>query len=403
MTTYKWQFAPRFRRNAFGWKSDAPIQRIKEALAEIKAVAKKEPVLAAEGAVLFLEKLAPAIEQVDSSSGAIGSAVNRAIEALVPIIGKAEVDTLTRQRWLVRLWEAFQEDAMPYLELLGDYWGELCASQASKWADDLMPTVETVWADNAAGRHGFFKGTGACMSALYAAKRYDELLALLEKSRHKWWHYRQWGARALAASGRHDEAILYAESTQGHNEPLGAIARFCEGLLLDAGRADEAYARYAIAATYATTNLATFRAIVKKYPQMAPATILRDLVGSQPGEEGKWFAAAKDAGFFELAIELANRGPTDPRTLTRAARDFAVKRPDFAMAAGMAALKGIMRGYGYDITGMDVLDAYATVMQAAAGVPIDDEVAKANVRALIAVSGTSGAFVQRVLASYLTA
>lgn len=57
-TAYKWQFAPRFRR-AFGWKSDTPIQRIKEALAEIKAVAKKEPVLAAEGAVLFLEKLAP--------------------------------------------------------------------------------------------------------------------------------------------------------------------------------------------------------------------------------------------------------------------------------------------------------------------------------------------------------
>jgi hypothetical protein len=54
-TTYKWQFAPRFRRNAFGWKSDTPIQRIKEALAEIKALAKKEPVLAADGAVLFLE------------------------------------------------------------------------------------------------------------------------------------------------------------------------------------------------------------------------------------------------------------------------------------------------------------------------------------------------------------
>jgi hypothetical protein len=34
-------------------------------------------VLAAEGAVLFLEKLAPAIEGVDSSSGSIGSAVNR--------------------------------------------------------------------------------------------------------------------------------------------------------------------------------------------------------------------------------------------------------------------------------------------------------------------------------------
>jgi hypothetical protein len=48
-TTYKWQFAPRFRRKAFGWKSDTPILRINEALTEIKAAAKKEPMLAAEG------------------------------------------------------------------------------------------------------------------------------------------------------------------------------------------------------------------------------------------------------------------------------------------------------------------------------------------------------------------
>jgi hypothetical protein len=51
MSTHKWQFSARFRRHAFGWRSDTPIQRIKEALAEIKQVARKEPVLAAEGAV----------------------------------------------------------------------------------------------------------------------------------------------------------------------------------------------------------------------------------------------------------------------------------------------------------------------------------------------------------------
>jgi len=120
-TPHKWLFAPRFRRNAFGWKSDTPIQRIKEALAEIKAVAKKEPALAAEGAVLFLEKLAPAIEQVDSSSGGIGSAVNRAIETLVPIIVRADVSRAVREKWLERLFEALQEDAMPYLEYLEEF------------------------------------------------------------------------------------------------------------------------------------------------------------------------------------------------------------------------------------------------------------------------------------------
>src|SRR5471030_320261 len=127
-TAHKWQFSSRFRHNAFGWKSDTPILRIKEALTEIKAVAKKEPVLAAEGAVLFLEKLAPAIEGVDSSSGSIGSAVNRAIETLVPIIAKADVAGAVREKWLDRLFEALQEDHMPYLEYLGEFWGKLCAT-----------------------------------------------------------------------------------------------------------------------------------------------------------------------------------------------------------------------------------------------------------------------------------
>ncbi len=117
---HKWQFASRFRRHAFGWRSDTPIQRIKEALAEIKQVARKEPVLAAEGAVTLLEKLSPALEQVDSSSGALGSAVNKAIETLVPIIVKADVEPKQRQRWLDRLWQALQDDEMPYIELLGD-------------------------------------------------------------------------------------------------------------------------------------------------------------------------------------------------------------------------------------------------------------------------------------------
>ena len=106
MSAHKWLIAPRFRRNAFGWKSDLPIRRIKEALTEIKQTARKEPILGAEGAITLLEKLSPALMHVDSSSGALGSAVNRAIETLVPIIIKPDVDAKTRQRWLDRLWLA---------------------------------------------------------------------------------------------------------------------------------------------------------------------------------------------------------------------------------------------------------------------------------------------------------
>jgi hypothetical protein len=56
---YKWIFASRFRRDVFGWRSQVPIQRIKEALSEVRLVSRKDPILAAEGAVLFFEKYHP--------------------------------------------------------------------------------------------------------------------------------------------------------------------------------------------------------------------------------------------------------------------------------------------------------------------------------------------------------
>ena len=93
---HRWQFAARFRRNAFGWRSQPAIARVREAAAEIRKVRRSDAVRAAEGAVLFLEKLSPALEHVDSSSGAIGNAVNRAIEELVPVIATAPADLARR-------------------------------------------------------------------------------------------------------------------------------------------------------------------------------------------------------------------------------------------------------------------------------------------------------------------
>jgi hypothetical protein len=82
---HKWTFRARFRRNAFGWRSQPAIKRIKEAVSEIKKAARKDPVLGGEGGVLFLEKISAAIERVDGSSGAIGTTVYNAIEALAPM------------------------------------------------------------------------------------------------------------------------------------------------------------------------------------------------------------------------------------------------------------------------------------------------------------------------------
>jgi len=334
MPAHKWTFAPRFRRSAFGWKSALPIQRIKEAISEIRSAARIDPVLGAEGAVLLLEKLSPALEQVDSSSGALGSAVNRAIDALVPVIAAADVPKAVRERWLERLFEALQEDQMPYIESLGEHWGTLCVTPelASRWADQLLPlTRHVVQADE----YGFFVGTIPCLSALHAAGRFDEVLELVSHDRLKFWWYRRWAVESLVSLGRPGDAISLAESSRGLNAPEGAIARRCEAILLDCGMAEEAYQRYALAANRAGTYLATFRAIAKKYPHRLPESILTDLIESEPGSLGKWFAAAKDAGLLVIALSLAKNHPTDPKTLTRAARDFVVKQPQFAMACGL--------------------------------------------------------------------
>jgi hypothetical protein len=86
----------------------------------IKRAARTDPLLAANGAVLLLEKLSPALEQVDSSSGALGSAVNRAIDVLVPIIAAPDVTESVRDAWLERLFDALQKDRVPYIEHLGN-------------------------------------------------------------------------------------------------------------------------------------------------------------------------------------------------------------------------------------------------------------------------------------------
>ena len=398
MSNYKWVFAPRFRRNAFGWRSDKPIERIKEALAEIRAVARKEPVLAAEGAIVLLEKLSPALMGVDSSSGALGTAVNRAIEALVPLVVQANVDLATRQRWLERLWEAIQEDEMPYIEHLADFWGDLCIGKdiASDWADRFLPILQRMWSPQETA-FGYFQGTDACLSALLAAGRTEELLTLVDLAKYKSWHTRRWGFKALIALGRKAEAVRYAEASRGLNAPEGQIAQACEALLLSSGLVDASYARYGIEANQKTTYLATFRAIAKKYPSKDPGMILQDLVQNSPGAEGKWFAAAKDAGLLDLAIDLAMRSPTDPLTLGRAARDYAVKEPKFAMAAGLASLQWMARGYGYELTGMDVSQTYQAVMDAGRAMGLPNGQIEQQVRRVVITESAAGNFVERIL------
>lgn len=394
---HEWTFRSRFRRHAFGWRSQPAIKRIKEAVSEIKKTARKDSVLGAEGAVLFLEKLSPAIEQVDSSSGAVGTAVNHAIDALVPIIARAQAEDKLRDKWLERLWSAVEDDEIPYIELLTDYWGELCATQecSSRWADKYIGTLRMAW-NRAPGQRIYLKWTSACLSALLKAGRNEEIIELLESAPFKFWHERKWGVKALAAMGRKAEAIRFAEDSRGSVDNSVAIAQVCEEILLTSGMAEEAYNRYAIEANRKSTYLATFRSIAGKYPNKKPVDILNDLVAGTPGDEGKWFAAAKSVGLYDEAIELANRSPCDPRTLTRAARDMAKTEPLFAVGAGMAALRWLVEGYGYEISDLDVRSAYEFTMTAAKNAGCEHETLE-RIRNLVASETFGERFVNMVL------
>ena len=212
---------------------------------------------------------------------------------------------------------------------------------------------------------GHFHGTSACLSALYRAERYAEIIELLAPS--GFWPYKRWAVKALAAMGKKAEAIRLAESCRGPwtSDTRGRRAsarRSCcrQGLI------DEAYARYGVRANQGGTYLATFRAVVEEVPDASRRGSPRRLVGTTPGEEGKWFAAAKEAGLYDEAIALASRTPCDPKTLARAARDHAREGAGVRGSRRVSlALDWLVQGYGYEITSADVWAAYAPAKEAA--------------------------------------
>lgn len=375
VSKHKWTFPSRFRAGAYSWKaSRLACQRLREAVSEIKKVAKKDPLIGAEGAVRLMEKIWPALEHVDSSSGALGSAVNKTLDDLIPILVNAPADEKTRNNWLDRLWQAMEDDGVDYLSSVGDHWGDLCGSPevAGRWADELVSTLRSCWSDPNPG--SYFHGAAACLSCLLTTGRYAELLDLLELPRYPSWHYRRYGVEALLAMGRKAEAVQYAEASRGLNQPDSVIDQACEEILISSGLHEEAYRRYGLSAAVGNSYIARFRSVAKRYPMKDRSQILSDLIATTPGKEGKWFAAAKELELYDLALELANRSPCDPKTLTRAARDYLDPDPAFALGSAIAALRWMSEGWGYEVTSGDVVEAYDRAMDAAAKLNMVDDV-----------------------------
>ena len=283
--------------------------------------------LAAEGCVSLMERLWPALQDIDTSSGALGGAVHRTLDALIPVLISAPADIGTRRVWLERLFQAVIDDGVQYLAPVEDRWGEIAVypELIEEYAERLRNLIRRVWVDEPPG--GYVAGTAICLSCLLEAGRYGDLIELLACTRTRWWHWHCFGAEPLARQGACDAAIAYAEgcrSPQGNDDH--SIDRFCEDVLIKSGRTDEAYHRYGLKAATGPTYLAIYRATVKRYPDRDRQQVLLDLIEAR-GQCGKWFAAAKEAGFLDTALICARDMAAEPSTLVRAARDFAAKEP----------------------------------------------------------------------------
>src|SRR4029077_20356662 len=90
---HRWAFKARFRAHAYGWRGSALAStRLKEAVREVNSVAKSDRVLGAQGCASRRERRWRAREDLDTSSGALGGAIHRTLDELIPILISAPVD-----------------------------------------------------------------------------------------------------------------------------------------------------------------------------------------------------------------------------------------------------------------------------------------------------------------------
>jgi hypothetical protein len=96
LAKHTWTFKASLRARAFGWNgSSLACRRLKEAVSEIKKVTRVDAVTAGDGVVSLMERIWPACEHIDTSSGALGCVVNWTQDELLPIAIEAPADLKT--------------------------------------------------------------------------------------------------------------------------------------------------------------------------------------------------------------------------------------------------------------------------------------------------------------------
>jgi hypothetical protein len=364
---HKWSFKAGMRARSYNWKSSArAIARLKSTVSEIKAVNRTDPVAAAEGVIALAERIWPAFEHIDTSSGALGSAVNGTLVALIPILIAAPADEATRAKWLDRLRQAIQDDGVDYLFPFSEHFGEIASfpKLMNEHADLDLDIIRHAWSDWE--RFSYVTTSTLTLSCLLEAERYDELTEVLALQKSRSWSDERFAAQALLRQGQDDEALAFAQimlDAGGQSYNYAEICKFCEDILVRQGKADDAYHRFGLPTAAGNTYLSMWRSLFKRYPDRDPRGILEDLMGLYDAK-GKWFATAKTAGFLDIALDCAADTAVEPATLIRAARDFTSKDPTFSSNVALQAIAHLLAGRGYEAIPSD-LDAAASHLLAA--------------------------------------
>ena len=362
----RWHFEPDFIELRFGWQAEKKAAHAVHAAA--LELQRAEPASRREGALLLLERLWPAVQQVNRAPGHLDEAIERALATVLPLLAPATEPELER------LWTAIERDWGGLLTPVGAAWGALCGDReaAARWAERLERKVRRQWSADPSDR---CPAAVPYLASLEALGRRDALLAALSVGAPDTWAVRRFGARALGARQGADAAIEYAlASTTGSPADQAERAAFCEEALLTERRDDEAYARFALDATHRHTHLDRFRALHEKYPARDANLMLEDLVAATPGDEGKWFATAHRLDRFDRALALAAASPADPKVLLRAARDHAADRPEFALEAAVLALRWLASGRVYKATDARIDEAADRSLTLAAALDLTDPV-----------------------------
>jgi hypothetical protein len=374
---HKWAFKPGMRAGLYSWRSSSKaIERLKSATSEIKAVNRSDPVTAAEGVVALAERIWPAFEHIDTSTGALGTAVYRTLTDLVQVLIAAAAPEPARAKWLERLRTAIEDDGVQYLQPISDRFGEIAVYRnlQNMHADRDLDMIRSAWADHSS--FAFVATATLTLSCLLEAARYEELTELVGLQKSRYWSDDRFVAEALLRQGREEDALAHAESLlRKEQRPWGFhdISRFCETILVQQGREEDAYRRFGLPSASGNTYLAMWRDLVKRYPDLDARQILKDLMESH-GSQGKWFAAAKTAKYLDIALDCAAQPDAAPATLIRAARDFAIKEPAFAAQVGLHAISHLLAGRGYEPSPFDMDEAVGHVMAASARIGQGDQV-----------------------------